>query len=157
MFDILSNHRVEILKSLAAQSAGAETWPTAGYFDMWATGTAPPPLQYQRPQRALFIIEVSAVASNGTLVLVFADCDTSDGSYDADFATCTTITATGLYLVDLPDFKRYLKCVATNAVANVTWGGMMVTFEDRWRPVDQSGTALTITYGTGRKGRVAAS
>lgn len=157
MFDILSNHRVEVLKAIASQSAGAETWPTAGYFDMWATGVAPPALQYQRAQRALFIIDVTTVASNGTLVLVFQDCDTADGTYDVDFATCTTITATGLYLVDLPDFKRFLRCVATNATANVTWGGYMVTFEERFRPVQQTGTALTITYGTGRYGRVAAS
>jgi hypothetical protein len=157
MFDILSNHRVEILKSLTLQGAGAATLPGAGYFDMWATGTAPPPLQYQRPQRALFVIDVTIVVATGTLILVFQDCDTSDGTYDVDFATAATITAAGLYLIDLPDFKRYLKCVATVANANVTWAGYMITFEDRWRPVDQSGAALALTYGTGRAGRVASS
>lgn len=157
MFDILSNHRVETLKSLALQGAGAAVLPGAGYFDMWASGVAPPPLQYARAQRALFIIDVSIVVATGTLTLVFQDCDTSDGTYDADFATCATITATGLYLVDLPDFRRYLRCTATVANANVTWGASMVTFENRWRPVDQSGSAVVLTYGSGRSGRVAAS
>jgi hypothetical protein len=155
MFDILSNHNVKLFKAHAVQSAGAEVWPTAGYFDMWAAGTAPPPLQYQRPQRALIIIDVSVVAGGGVETLVFQDCDTPTGSYDADFATATAITATGLYLVDLPDFKRYLRCTATNGTANVTFGMVLVTFEDRFRPVDQSGTILTLTYGAGRTGRVA--
>jgi hypothetical protein len=156
MFDILSNHRAETLKSLALQGAGAATWPTAGYFDMWASGAAPPPLHYARAQRALFIIDVSIIVSTGTLTLVFQDCDTSGGSYDVDFATCAVITTIGLYLVDLPDFKRYVKCVATVANTNVTWGASMLTFENRWCPVDQSGSALTLTYGSGRTGRVAA-
>lgn len=157
MFDILSNHNVKLFKKHAAQSAGAEVWPTAGYFDMWAAGAAPPPLQYQRPQRALIILDVSAVAGGGTEVLVFQDCGTSDGTYDVDFATATTITATGLYLIDLPDFQRFLRCTATNAVANISFGMYLVTFEDRHRPVDQSGTVLALTYGTGRSGRVATS
>jgi hypothetical protein len=157
MFDILSNHRVEILKSLTLQGAGSAVLPGGTYFDMWATGAAPPPLQYQRAQRALFVIDVTIVVATGTLTLVFQDCDTSDGTYDADFATAATITETGLYLVDLPDFKRYLRCTATVANANVTWAGYMVTFEERFRPVQQTGSALALTYGTGRYGRVASS
>lgn len=156
MFDILSNHNVKLLKAHAVQSAGAVVWPSAGYFDMWATGSAPPALQYQRPQRALIIVDVSVVASGGTQILVFQDCETAAGTYDADFATAVTITAAGLYLIDLPDFRRFLRCTATNGTANVTWGASLVTFEDRWRPVDQSGTVLALTYGVGRYGRVAA-
>jgi hypothetical protein len=147
MFDILKNHRVERLRSVSDQTQGAAVLPGSTYFDMWGNT--------QLPNRALFIIDVTDVNTTGTLILVFQDCETAAGTYDADFCTVATISAAGLYLVDLVDFKRYLRCSSTVANATVNWGGYMVTFEDQRRPVTQSGTTCSLTYGSGRSGKVA--
>ena len=144
MYDILSNHKVELIRSGAAQTPGASTVPATA-IDLFSGGLA---------NRALLIVDVSAVAGGGSLVLVATDSE--DGTnYDADFATAATITATGIYTMVIDDPSRYLKITATCADANVTWSAVLVTFEEQRRPVTQSGTNLAVTYGTGRKPKVA--
>lgn len=152
MFDILSNHRIEVLKSSAELATGNETIPSGGALDMWEdSGNV---TQYTRSQRALVIFDVTACA--GTLTFTFQD--SSDNlSFDADFAACAAIDAPGLFLADIADFYRYLKVYAVAAGGNATYAAYLITFEDRWRPVKNDGTALALTFGTGRKPRVAAS
>jgi hypothetical protein len=141
MFDILSNHRVILFKTYAQLGTGNEI--TSG-VDMWADG--------QRPNRILFIADVGACA--GTLTFTFRD-SPDDSTYDSDFATADAIDTTGLFLFDLVDFERYLKVYAVAGAGNASYGLYGVTFEDRGRPVTQEGDSVTLTYGTGRKPRVA--
>lgn len=144
MYDILNNHRALRIRSGAVQSAGAESGPAAA-IDLFSNGLA---------NRALLIIDVSAVASGGKLDIVAVDSD-DNSSFDADFAAVAQITAAGVYLAVIDDPARYLQFVATVTDANVTWGAVLVTFEEQRRPVTQSGTALAVTYGAGRKPKVA--
>lgn len=144
MYDILSNHRVEKVRSGAAQTPGSADQAT---IDLFSNGLA---------NRALLIIDVSAVATNGDLTIVCKDSD-DNSTFDADFATVANITATGLYVAVIDDPARYLKFAATVADANVTWSAILVTFEEQRRPVTQTGTNLAVTYGTGRKPKVATS
>jgi hypothetical protein len=143
MFDILNNHRVILFKSYAELAVGNETLTDV---DMWADG--------QRPNRILFIADVGANA--GTLTLTFRD-SSDDDTYDTDFVTAAAIDSTGLFLFDVVDFYRYLRVYAVAAGGNVSYGLYGITFEDRWRPVTQGGDVVSLTYGTGRKPRVAAS
>lgn len=143
MFDILSNHRVIRFKTYAELGTGNETLTDV---DMWADG--------QRPNRILFIADVGACA--GTLTFTFRD-SPDDDTYDADFVTAAAIDATGLFLFDIVDFERYLRVYAVAGAGNASYGLYGITFEDRGRPVTQGGTSPALTYGTGRKPRVAAS
>jgi hypothetical protein len=152
MFDILSNHRIEILKSSAQLSTGNETIPSGGALDMWAdSGVAS---QFTRSQRALIIADVTACA--GTLTFIIQD-SSDNSTFDEDFATADAIDETGLFLIDIADFYQYLQVKAVAAGGNATYAAYLITFEDRWRPVKNDGTALALTYGVGRKGRVATS
>lgn len=143
MFDILSNHRVILFKTYAQLGTGNETLTDV---DMWAND--------QRPNRILLIADVGASA--GTLTFTFRD-SPDDDTYDADFAVSDAIATTGLFLIDLVDFERYLRVYAVAAGGNVSYGLYGITFEDRGRPVTQGGSGVDLTYGTGRKPRVAAS
>jgi hypothetical protein len=143
MFDILNNHRVILFKSYAQLATGNETLTDV---DMWANG--------QRPNRILFIVDVGANA--GALTLTFRD-SSDDSTYDADFAVSAAMDTTGLFLIDLVDFYRYLRVYAVAAGGNVSYGLYGITFEDRGRPVTQDGDTVALTYGTGRKPRVATS
>ena len=144
MFDILSNHRVILFKTYTQLGTGNETLTDV---DMWANG--------QRPNRILLIADIGATA--GTLTFTFRD-SPDDSTYDADFATSAGITTTGLKLFDLVDFERYLRVYAVAAAGNISYGLYGITFEDRGRPVTQvTGANIALTYGTGRKPRVATS
>jgi hypothetical protein len=144
MYDILSNNKVALVRSGAAQTPGTISVP-ATPLNLWDGGLA---------NRALLIVDVSAVATNGDLTIIAQD--SADGTnYDADFATVANITATGLYLVVIDDPNQYLRFSCVCADANVTWSGVLVTFEEQRRPVSQPGTELAVTYGTGRKPKVA--
>ena len=145
MYDILSNHKVEILRSVAIENAGAAANSPATEIDLFTGGLA---------NRALLIIDVTTVASGGTLDIVVQD-SSDDTTYDADFMTIPQITEAGLYLVVIDDPNRYLRFAATVADANVTWSAVLVTFEEQRRPVTQAGTTLAVTYGTDRKPKVA--
>jgi hypothetical protein len=145
MYDILSNHKVELVRSGAIQNAGAGSAVPATPLNLFSGGLA---------NRCLLIIDVSVVASGGSLVV--AAQDSPDGTtYDEDFATSESITETGIYTMVIDDPNQYLKFVPTVSDAAVTWSAVLVTFEEQRRPVTQAGTDLTVTYGTGRKAKVA--
>lgn len=144
MYDILSNHKALRVRSCASQSAGAVTVP-ASALDLFSGGLA---------NRGLLVIDVSAVATNGKLDIVAVD-SSDDSTYDDDFATIAQITAAGVYLVAIDDPNRYLKFTATVTTDAVTWGAFLITFEEQRCPVTQSGTTLAVTYGEGRKPKVA--
>lgn len=143
MFDILKNHRIVLLKSYAQLSTGNETLTAV---DMWANT--------QLPNRALIILDIGANA--GTLTLTFQD-SPDNSTWDTDFAATAGITTTGLKLVDLVDFERYLRVYAVAAGGNVSYSATLITFEDQRRPVTQGGTVQALTYGSGRTPKVAAT
>jgi len=145
MKDILSNHRVEILRSVAIENAGAAANSPATEIDLFTNGLA---------NRALLIIDVTTVAEGGTLDIVVQD-SSDDTTYDADFITLPQITETGLYLAVVDDPNRYLRLLHDVDTAAVTWGAYLVTFEEQRGPVTQTGTVLTGTYGSGRSPKVA--
>lgn len=147
MYDILSNHKVEIIRSVADEVAGAAANSPATEIDLYTNGLA---------NRALLVIDVVDVNTTGTLALIVQDSD-DDSTYDADFMTIPTITEAGLYLVVIDDPKRYLRVNHDVDTATVKWGAYLITFEEQRRPVTQSGTVLTATYGAGRKPKVATS
>lgn len=148
MYDILNNHRIEIVRSVAANSIGAANLPDDDGFDLWENT--------QLPNCALIIVDVTSVGTSGTLDLIVQDSE-DDTTFDADFITVDQITATGLYFIDVNDPERYLRLNATVATDSVTWGAYIMTFEDQRRPVTQSGTTCDLTYGTLRSPKVATS
>jgi len=145
MYDILSNHRIARLRSVADETAGAAANSPATEIDLFTGGLA---------NRALILIDVTTVASGGTLDIVVQD-SSDDSTYDTDFLTIPQITAAGLYLVVVDDPNRYLRLLHDVDTNTVTWGAYLITFEEQRRPVTQAGTVLTGTYGTGRKPKVA--
>ena len=147
MYDILSNNKVVKVRASSAQTPGTATSP-AQAIDLFSGGLA---------NRALLIIDVTAVAVGGKLTITAQDSN-DNSTFDADFITFAQITATGFYLAVIDDPERYLRFSATVADANVTWNAYLITFEEQRRPVTQSADAvLAATYGTGRKAKVAAS
>ena len=142
--DPTQNHRVIEVKSVASQAIGA-TAQTA--LDLWSNGHA---------RDSILLVIVTDVGTGGTLDIVIAD-SPDDSTYDADWVTLSQITATGYYYARLADFSRYFRATGTVATDAVVWGAYLFTFDEQRRKVTQSGTALTITYGTGRSGRVATS
>jgi hypothetical protein len=150
MKDILSNHRIEIIRSVASEAFAdaAANKPSNNGYDLWANN--------QLPNRALIIVDVTSVGTGGTLDLIVQDSQ-DKSTWDTDFITVTRITATGLYLIDVPDPYRYLR-VNHNALTDaVVWGAYMITFEDQRLPVTQSATTCTLTFGSGRKPKVSAT
>jgi len=145
MYDIISNNKVEIIRSVADEAAGAAANSPTTEIDLYTGGLA---------NRALLIIDVTSVGTGGTLDLVVQDSD-DDSTYDADFITIPQITETGLYLVVIDDPKRYLRVNHDVDTDTVNWGAYLVTFEEQRCPVTQTGTVLTGTYGSGRSPKVA--
>ena len=149
MFDILNNHRIEIMLSVQQKSAGdAVNYPSDNGFDLWENN--------QLPNRALIIVDVQTVATGGSLILIVQD-STDQSTWDEDYITCETIDEAGLYFIDVNDPYRYIRLNGDVDDAAVTWGAYLITFEDQRRPVTQSGSTLTLTYGTGRTPKVASS
>lgn len=149
MYDIFSNHKIVNLRSHAEQTAGAAYQPSSSGSDLMAEN--PNFLgQRERTRRGLLLIEVTSVGTGGTLNIIVQD--SPDGTtWDADFATLTQITATGLYVADIKDIERYIRLAATAATDTVAWNAKMVGFEAARRPVYQAdSTELTVTKGTGR-------
>ena len=144
MYDILSNHKVEVICSVASQDVGNGTFPTTE-IDLFTDGLA---------NRLLLIIDVTSVGTGGTLDLVAQDSE-DDATYDADFVTFAQIDEAGTYIAVIDDPNRYFRVKATVGTDGVTWGAYMVTFEEQRRPVAQSETTITGTYGTGRTPKVA--
>jgi len=147
MKNILENHRIETITAHALEAFGDAAADSTA-IDLW-TNT-------QMPNRVLLIVDVSVVATGGTLDLIVRDSD-DNSTFDADFITLTQIDATGLFFAVIDDPKRYLRVNSDTLVADVTYGVTMMTFEDQRLPVTQSGTTLAGVYGTGRVGKVATS
>lgn len=148
MYDILNNHRVMVVRSVATEAAaGAAANSPASELDLHTYGLA---------NRALLVIDVTDVGTGGVLDLIVQD-SPDDITYDADFITIPQITETGLYLVVVDDPDRYLRVNHNTTTDAVTWGAYLMTFEEQRRPVAQMGSVLTGTYGTGRKPKVATS
>lgn len=148
MFDILSNNRFEIIQSSTAEAAAgaAANAPSDNGFDLWAND--------QLPNRCLILLDVTNVGTGGELDLIVQD--SADGTtWDTDFITVDTIDAKGLYLIEVDDPKRYLRLNHNTTTDAVTWAAYLITYENQRRPVTQSGTAPTLTYGTGRSAKVA--
>lgn len=150
MYDILNNNRVSRVRSVAVEAFGdaAANAPTANGINLRSDN--------QLPNRALLVIDVSAVATNGTLDLIVQD--SPDGTtWDADFITIPQITAAGLYLVEIDDPEKFVRLNHDAKIANVTWGAYLITFENQRCPVKQDGSVLAGVYGAGRKPKVAAA
>ena len=149
MYDILSNHRIEVILSVQQKSAAAAAnYPDDDGFDLWENN--------QLPNRVLIVVDVQTVATNGTLDLIVQD-SSDQSTWDADFITAAQIDEAGLYFIDVNDPNRYLRLSGDVDTAAVTWGAYLVTFEDQRRPVTQSGSTLTLTYGTDRTPKVAST
>ncbi len=72
---------------------------TSGAFDM------------KKTDQACLVVNVGTIGTS--LVVAAQDCATSGGIYANLTDTITTISATGVYLIDVKDYRRYLKVVAT--------------------------------------------
>jgi hypothetical protein len=147
MYDMFSNHRFLRVRSTADETAGAAANSPASAIDLFSNGMA---------NRAMLLIDVTDVNTTGTLDLIVQDSE-DNSTFDEDFLTIPQITEAGLYLVEIDDPNRYLRLNHDVDTATVNWGAYLITFEEQRRPVTQSGTKLTPTYGTGRRAKVATS
>jgi hypothetical protein len=146
MYDILNNYTFGYFQHSVADSAGAAAnAPDDNGIDLWANS--------QLPNRVLLIIDIGSVGSGGTLDLIVQD-SPDQSTWDVDFLTIAQITEAGLFLVEIFDPERYVRLNVTVGTDTVNWSALYMTFENQRRPVTQIGTALTPTYGTGRKPKV---
>lgn len=150
MYDILKNQRFEIVTSSTTVTAvdAAANLPDDDGFDLWENN--------QLPNRALIVVDVTSVGTGGVLDLIVQD-SVDQTTWDADFITVGQISATGLYLIEVNDPKRYLRLNVDSTTDDVVAAAYLVTHEDQRKPVTQSGTVASLTYGTGRTPKVAAS
>lgn len=79
------------------------------------------------------IVDVGAVALNGTLNVVVTECDTVGGVYTSLY-TFAQITAVGTALLDLTPTKRFVKVTATVAVAAIDFAVIVAAYCERYRP-----------------------
>lgn len=146
MKDVVHNYKVGNLRTHAEQSIGAANQLA---IDLQSEVTAHLGLR-ERVTRGLLIIYVTAVGAGATLNILAQD-SLDNSTYDADFATLTEIDATGVYIVDLKYFQRYLRLRATVATDAISWGAFFVGVDNQRAPVNQAdATALTVTYATDR-------
>jgi hypothetical protein len=143
---LIKNHKICNLRTHADQTQGsADQLVVNLQEEISTTGN------YERSTDMLLIIEVTDINSTGTLVVVGKDAVPGPGSYDADFVTLATITATGIYYAVVQGIRGVFKLYTTVANATVAWGAKGVTFDAQKRPVVQAdATAKVVTYGTGR-------
>jgi len=148
MYDIIKNHRIENIRYGASQEIGTANQPDDDGFDLWENN--------QLPNQVLIMVFISSVGTDGTLDLIVQD-SIDQSTWDEDFITVAQMTAAGTFLIEVNDPNRYIRVNATAAVDAVIWGASFMTFQDQRRPVTQSGTLSTLTYGTLRKPKVASS
>ena len=146
MYDIIKNHKICNLRTHGTHSVGAADQLVVNLqAEIGNTGN------YERSTDMLIIIEVTNVNSNGTLLIVGKDAVPGPGSYDADFATITSITAAGIYYMIVQGIRGVFKLYATAGTQNIDWGAKGITFDAQKRPVVQAdATVKAVTYGTGR-------
>lgn len=145
-FDILSNHKICNMRTVADQTTGTANQTAVDLQEEVTTFLN----QRERTSRGLLIIAVTSVGAGGTLDLIVMDSN-DNITYDTDFATLTQIDAVGLYVADIKDTQRYLMLRATAGTDTVAWGAVFIGFDAQRRPVQQSdATELTVTKGSGR-------
>ena len=148
MYDILSNHKICNIRSLASQDAGVANQPDNDGVDLQEIGDKG---LYERNTRGLLLIEVTGVGNAGTLDIIVQDFDHQNEVWDADFLTLEQIDAAGLYHYDLKYFNKKIRLNATVGGNAVSWGAKLVTFDATRRPVKQSdSTLLTGTLASDR-------
>lgn len=149
MFDMLNNYKFGYFQQAVSDAAGAAAnAPDDDGVDLWAS--------VQLPNSVLILADVGSVGSSGTLDLIIQDSE-DQSTWDEDFITVAQITAAGLYLIEVYDPHRYIRVNANVSVDAVVWSCLFMTFENQRRPVTQVGSTPTLTYGTLRKPKVAAS
>jgi hypothetical protein len=150
MYDIFSNNKISLLRNSAQQTPGTATQLEVNMQDKNAVVG-----NYERSNRALIILDVTAVASNGTLDITIEDYLFNSkgvaGEWDVDFATIPQITEAGLYAFEIRNFGSKLRLSGKCTTANITWNAILIGFEATRRPVEQAdATVLTATYATDR-------
>ena len=146
MFDILNNYKFGYFQQAVSDANGAAAnAPDDDGIDLWTAN--------QLPNRLLLIADVGSVGTGGTLDIIVQD-SPDQSTWDADFMTLSQIDEAGLYLAEIFDPQRYIRLNVTVGTDSVVWSALYMTFENQRRPVTQIGTSLTVTYGTGRVGKV---
>ena len=146
MFDILNNYKFGYFQQAVSDAAGAAAnAPDDDGIDLWTAN--------QLPNRVLLIADVGSVGTGGTLDIIVQD-SPDQATWDADFMTLSQIDEAGLFLAEIFDPQRYIRINVTVGTDAVVWSALFMTFENQRRPVTQVGTSLTVTYGTGRVGKV---
>jgi hypothetical protein len=149
MFDMLNNYKFGYFQQAVSDAAAAAAnAPDDDGVDLWAT--------VQLPNSLLILADVGSVNTDGTLDLIIQDSPDQE-TWDADFITVAQITAAGLYLIEVYDPKRYIRVNANVSVDAVVWSCLFMTYENQRRPVTQTGTVPTLTYGTDRSPKVSAT
>jgi len=149
MFDMLNNYKFGYFQQAVSDSSGAAAnAPDDDGVDLWA--------DVQLPNSLLILADVGSVAGGSTLDLIIQD-SPDQLTWDADFITVEQIDEAGLYLIEVYDPNRYVRVNVTVGTAACVWSCLYMTFENQRRPVTQVGTKPTLTYGTLRKPKFAAS
>jgi hypothetical protein len=147
MFDMLNNYKFGYFQQASADAAGAAAnAPDDDGIDLWTAN--------QLPNSLLILADVGDVGSGGTLDLIIQD-SADQTTWDEDFITVEQIDEAGLYLIEVYDPMRYIRVNANVTTDTVTWSCLFMTFENQRRPVTQVGTSPTLTFGEGRKPKVA--
>jgi len=149
MCDMLSNYKFGYFQQAVSDANGAAAnAPDDDGVDLWADN--------QLPNSLLILADVGSVGGSGTLDLIIQD-SSDQSTWDADFITVEQIDAAGLFLIEVYDPMRYIRVNVTVGTNAVVWSCLFMTYENQRRAVTQVGTTPTLTYGTGRKPKVAAS
>lgn len=148
MFDMLSNYKFGYFQQAVSDAAGAAAnAPDDDGVDLWTAN--------QLPNSILIIADVGSVNTDGTLDLIIQD-SADQSTWDEDFLTVEQIDAAGLYLIPVYDPMRYIRVNVNVSTDAVVWSCLFMTYENQRRPVTQVGSTPTLTFGTGRKPKVAA-
>jgi hypothetical protein len=149
MFDMLNNYKFGYFQQAVSDANGAAAnAPDDDGVDLWAS--------VQLPNSLLVLADVGSVSGGSTLDLIIQD-SPDQSTWDADFITVEQIDTAGLYLIEVYDPKRYIRVNATVGTAACVWSCLFMTYENQRRPVTQTGTVPTLTYGTGRTPKVSAT
>ena len=138
---IVKSHKVCNLRTSAAQSSGTANQLAVDLQEVSATGFR------ERSTSMLVIVTVTNI-NGGTLIVVGIDALPNSTEFDLDYVTAATISADGIYLIEIKEIKGEFRLRST-ADATITWGAIGVSFNATRRPVVQTdATVLTTTYGT---------
>lgn len=146
MFDIVNNFKFGYFQQAVSDANGAAAnAPDDDGVNLWVSG--------QLPNSIMLILDVGSVGGGGTLDIIVQD-SADQTTWDADFLTLDQIDAAGLYLCHVYDPNQYVRLNVTVGTNAVVWSALFMTYENQRRPVTQTATVLTPTYGTGRTPKV---